>query len=324
MNTPEKPFLWCVVLIIVCTLVISIQLPPVYALNQGSNHNTIDGQTTSKKITSFQGIEFQATFKRQSLTLNLNATNTNKRKVNKSGFVVTIDGSRFYEKRGLSFHNSEKKEWRISIAHGINTIRRGHTVTISTFGDSVQFNFTKEINSSNSRSVPTPYIQNVEVANGTIDGDPSAVAKVTVVNPSIHPYPLKLMVHTLGTDGSFYGASVAPGGTDTITVELLDERGTQIAGEARLYAGNLSEGDGAMDQVGFVGQAGENTKTWNETYEPIEGPWRSDGYEYRNATYEDETSLAERLSGGHEIFGIPIVYLVSGLVVGLVLARRIR
>jgi hypothetical protein len=132
------------------------------------------------------------------------------------------------------------------------------------------------------------------------------------------------MVHTLGTDGSFYGASVAPGGTDTITVELLDERGTQIAGEARLYAGNLSEGDGAMDQVGFVGQAGENTKTWNETYEPIEGPWRSDGYEYRNATYEDETSLAERLSGGHEIFGIPIVYLVSGLVVGLVLARRIR
>lgn len=320
MIKPRKPLLRGIVLIIVCSLVLSIPISPAHALNQNF-YNTVDQYTIGKEITSFQGVKYDVNFDSQILALRVDAINTNNDAVNKTGFIVTVDGDRFFEKRDLSFQSGGRKNWRINITHGMDVLRRDHTIVVSTFGDSAQFNFTKEIDSSKSRSIPKPHIKNIEVANGTIDGEPSAVAKVTVVNPSIHPYPLKLMVHTLGTDGSFYGASVPPGGQDTITVELLDERGAQIAGEARLYAGNLSEGDGAMDQVGFVGRAGEDTKTWNETYEPIKGPWRSDGYEYRNETLEEESSLAERLSGGYDVFGIPAVYLIAGLGLGFLLFR---
>lgn len=292
----------------------------VLANTQYSFDDETGNAVEKDELKSSYGIQYTVQFYKYNYTLFVDAHNPNDHDVNYSGFVVMVDNHELLDLT-KNFSSDEYQSWKIGYLDGVNTLKRNHTVTISTYGDSTEFSLTKEFELPNSGPVPTPYIDEVTITNGTIDGEPSAVAKVTVVNPSIHPYPLKLMVHTLGTDGSFYGASVPPGGQDTITVELLDERGAQIAGEARLYAGNLSEGDGAMDQVGFVGRAGEDTKTWNETYEPIKGPWRSDGYEYRNETLEEESSLVERLSGGYDVFGIPAVYLIAGLGLGFLLFR---
>ncbi len=110
------------------------------------------------------------------------------------------------------------------------SIENKHTVTISTYGNYTTYNFTKEINASATQEIPTPYISNVTVADGTVDGERSAVAYVTLVNPSIRRYPTKLFVHTLGTDGSFYAPSPQPNNSTTVKVELLDERGYEDCG----------------------------------------------------------------------------------------------
>lgn len=304
--------------ILICVVMVVMSVPIV---SPKENYAKTDKNTEKAIIVSEQDVKFEIVFDLDTLTISISAVNENGGEVKYSSFNLAVDGRYLYE---TSLNLSNQEEWNrvINVTNGLNTINRRHVITASTVGSYTEFKFTKEINSSSPGPIPTPYIQDIKVTNGTIDGEPSAVAKVTVANPSIHPYSLKLMVHTLDTDGSFYGASVSPGENRTITVELLDERGSQIAGEARLYAGNLSKGDGAMDQVEFVGRAGEDTKTWNETYGPIKGPWRSDGYEYHNETYEDDESLAERLSGGYEIFGVPIIYAVPVLVVGVVLLRR--
>ena len=162
----------------------------------------------------------------------------------------------------------------------------------------------------------------MEVTNGTINGEPSAVANVTLVNPSKQLYSTKLMVHTVGTDGSLYPASVRPESSRTITVELLDDRGAEIAGEARLYTGNMTTKEGAMDQVEFAGQAGEQTQVWDASYEPVRPTWMKNNYEYHNDSYP--RSLPEKLSGGYEVSGVPIVYVALALLVGWFVVRKRR
>ncbi|WP_244605522.1 hypothetical protein [Halorussus marinus] len=197
-----------------------------------------------------------------------------------------------------------------------------HTVTFSTYGNHTQFNFTREIDSSDSGSIPTPKITDVEVTMGTAKGQESVVANVTLANPSEQLYSTKLMVHTVGTDGSLYPASVRPGDTRTISVELLDERDAEIAGEARLYTGNMTTEDGAIDQVEFAGTVEDDTAVWNAPYEPVRPTWMDDNYEYENASYERD--IGAKLSRGHEVGGVPAVFVAAALVVGLVSLRRLR
>lgn len=315
-------FMQGMALIIVISIVFSLLVAPATGEIESSKCDS-NNASQSTKITSFRDIEYRIVYLRSSGILKINGCNPSDRRVEGTGIDVTVDKYSLFT-NDVTFEPGETKSWEINVTYGLDVLQKPHYVYVSTFGDSTRFNFTKEIDPSNPGPIPTPYIEEVRVTNGTIDGEPSAVAKVTVVNPSIQTYPTKLAVHTLDTDGSFYPASAAPGGKNTITVELLDERGTQIAGEARLYAGNLSKGNGAMQQVGFVGRAGEDTKTWNETYEPVKAPWRDEPYEYHNATYEENTTWAERLSGGYEVFGVPVAYLVGALLVGLALVRRWR
>ncbi len=144
---------------------------------------------------------------------------------------------------------------------------------------------------------------------------------MTIENPGNQLYGASLLVHTTGTDGSFYLASPGPYGNKTIKVELLDERGSVIKGEARLYDENMSDESTAYDQVGFVGQAGENTSMWNESYEPGMPPWASDPYTYENES--DQQSLAMQASGGQAFYDIPLAYLVGALLVGVGVLKRL-
>lgn len=279
-------------------------------------------QTTSTKtIIDSGGIVHDIEPKIENNTIIVETTNPNNWDNKIAGYNIRVDG---YPVQKVDFRldQNESRTKKINITPGINVNQDNHTVTFSTYGNSTQFNFTREINSSNSGEVPTPHISNVEVANGTAKGEPSAVANVTLVNPSEQIYSTKLMVHTVGTDGSLYPASVRPGDTRTISVELLDERGTEIAGEARLYSGNMTTREGAIDQVEFAGRAGSETSVWDTSYEPVRPTWMDDHYEYENASYE--RGLGEKLSRGHEIRGIPLAYPVVAFLVGLVAVRKLR
>lgn len=279
-------------------------------------------EIVTRTIESKDGIEFTVRFDEDRSTLRLTGMNTNGQDVESSGIVVTADGSRIFEST-MNISTSETWSRRIDYEPGIDALEKHHSVTVSTFGNYTRFNFTRTVE-PNRTEIPTPYISSVKIQNGTIDGEPSSVANVTVVNPSMQTYPTKLMVHTTGTDGSFYAPSVVPGESRTITVELLDDRGSMIAGEARLYAGNFSKGDGAMDQVEFVGQAGAATESWNRSYEPVTGPWDERSYAYENESLDPPT-FAEEVSAGLTFGGYPLIYSVGGgLVVLTGLFRRLR
>jgi len=238
-----------------------------------------------------------------------------------TGYVISVGNQRVYSS-DLRLSSGETHTERINLTPGINVNQDNHTVTFSTYGNHTQFNFTREIDSSDPGAIPTPKITDVEVTNGTVKGKPSVVANVTLANPSEQLYSTKLMVHTVGTDGSLYPASVRPGDTRTITVELLDDRGAEIAGEARLYTGNMSTEEGAIDQVEFAGGVEGDTEVWNTSYEPVRPTWMDNNYEYENASYE--RSIGAELSRGHEVGGIPVAYLAAALVGGVVALRKIR
>ncbi len=193
----------------------------------------------------------------------------------------------------------------------MNIVKKQHDIRITTYDNATEFHITHDFNSTHPVGAPSPYISNVNITNGTIHGKPSAVAKVTIKNPGIQSYSMMLMVNTEGTDGSMYGASVAPGGQRTITVQLLEKRGTKVAGEARLYTGNLSKGNGALDEVGFVGQAKHETHQWNKTYSPVRAPWQKNSYHYRNDSVDTggDTTL-ERV--GSALSTTQIIYICAG------------
>ncbi len=239
----------------------------------------------------------------------------------KAGFVVYIDNKRF-QRMFFNLSSGQKVQKEINMTHKLDVVKDKHTATVSTTGNATIYNFTEKINATTTTKVPTPYISNIRVADGTIDGDPSSVAYVTVVNPSMRHYSMDLFVFTLGTDGSYYPAIPQPHNSTTIKVELLDKQDTKIAGEARLYTGNLTKKSGGLDQVGFAGTAGKGTNQWNESFKPVRPTWMSNHYHYTNDSYDQ--SFGEKLSANHKVDGIPVIYLTLALlvIVGLLFVWR--
>lgn len=238
-----------------------------------------------------------------------------------SGYIVLVDDTRF-QREFFDLKPGEHVERNMEFTKALDVIKDNHSITISTYGNLTNYNITEKINASATTKIPTPYIANVTVADGTIDGKPSSVAYVTIVNPSMRRYSTKLFVHTLGTDGSFYVPSPQPHNSTRIKVELLDKEDTKIAGEARLYTGNLTKKSGGIDQVGFAGKAGEETEQWNESFQPVRPTWMSNHYHYTNDTYSQ--GPAEKLSGNQEVGGIPIIYFTPALFIGLLFVWRWR
>lgn len=287
----------------------------------GSAGSIAQNDTASETVVSGEGIVYYIIFDKDDSTASVQVRNPTDWEDKITGYIIRVDGQRVHDS-DFRLDQGEERTETVNITPGINVNEDEHTVTFSTYGNATQFNFTREIDSSNSGTVPTPHISDVEVANGTAKGEPSAVANVTIVNPSDQLYSTKLMVHTVGTDGSLYPASVRPGDSRTIEVELLDERGAEIAGEARLYTGNMTTEEGALDQVEFAGQAGAETSVWDASYEPVRPTWMNDNYEYENASYE--RGLGEKLSRGYDIEGIPVIYFAVAVLLGGMTLRRFR
>lgn len=281
-------------------------------------------KTITKTMTSMSGLNYHLRFDSAAHTLDVNATNpTNTTK--SSGIVVKVDGVEMQDK-DVRLPPDENWSTTVNVTSWVNALPTKHLVRVSTFGSTRTFEFDFAVEPENSTVVPTPYISQTEISRAVVDGELSTVANVTVVNPSNQMYPTKLMVHTEGTDGSFYAAIVPPEKSETVTVELLDDSESTVVGEARLYVDQFNDSEGGIDQVGFVGRVGGNTSMWNESYEAVEGPWSDDPYQYTNASV-GEASIVERASGGHEVQGAPAVVPVASIAVlaaAVLIVRRLR
>ncbi len=238
-----------------------------------------------------------------------------------TGYSIEVDGETIYQPR-LRLDQGETGKKTINITSGINVNQDKHTIRFSTYGNTTYLNFTRDINTSNTGNVPVTHIENVTLRNGTTRGEPATVADITLVNPSDQIYSTKLFVHTTETDGRHRAASVRPGDTRTITVKLNEKPGTKVAGEARLFTGNLTSKDGALDQVEFVGQAGKDTSTWDRSYDPVRPTWMDDHYQYENDSVRQ--SFGEKVSGGYEIQNIPIAYLAVAFVGAALVVLKLR
>ncbi|WP_238398124.1 hypothetical protein [Halorussus salinus] len=299
------------VLLVVCTP-ISVGLASPEAIGAGNEN---------REVKSASNTEYTVSFDDEDSMVKVVTENPTNEQIRLAGYVVTVDGKQVHEAE-LNLSEDEERIQNINLTKGINVNRDNHTVVFSTYGAHTQFNFTRKIDSADPGPIPTPYIADVEVTEGTIEGKSSTVANVTLVNPSEQIYSTKLMVHTVGTEGSLYPASVRPGDTRTITVELLDDRGAKVAGEARLYTDNLTDADSGIDQVEFAGQVGTETSVWNASYEPVRPTWMQNNYEYHNDSYAP--GPATKLSRGYELAGIPVIYVLVGVVLGLFAFRKFR
>ena len=241
----------------------------------------------TRSVTSATGIEYVVEFNNDTDTVTLTALNLDSRS-HVSSFGVYVDD---YQRKAKTLELSQNESWSKSwdVSSSIDATRKEHQVTFSTSGETVSFNFTREIDLSNKSEVPTPRITNVEVTNGTVYGNETAVLEVTVENPADQLYGSNLMVHTLETNHSRFGGATAPPGQETTVQVPLDEpRGATVAGEVRLYDRNLSDAEDGFDQREFVGRAGGDTQVWNRTYEPADPHWaESGGYRYENETMEE-------------------------------------
>lgn len=286
---------------------------------ENESPNTEGDDLVERKLTSWSGIKYTVTFNKSSRILSVLAKNPRSKKIH-TGTAVRVDGRRIGT---TSFNLSAGESWSNSwnVTSGFHVHKDEHKITFATFENATNFYVTFPINATDSPNIPSPRITDVRIANGTIEGSPSSVAYVTIENPGNQLYGASLLVHTSGTGGSYYTATTAPNGNRTIKVELLDERGAVIKGEARLYDENMSDASTAYDQVGFVGQAGKNTSMWNETYEPGMPPWAGDPYTYQNES--DQQSLVMQASGGQTFHGIPLVYFGGALLGGLVVLKRL-
>lgn len=238
-----------------------------------------------------------------------------------TGYSLEIDDQTINQSR-LSIDEGETGKRTINITSGINVNQDDHSIRFSTYGNSTYLNFTREIDSANTGQVPVTHIENVTVRDGKYRGQPATVADITLANPSDQIYSTKLFVHTTETDGRHKAASVRPGDTRTITVKLNEKPGTKVAGEARLFTGNLTQKEGAFDQIEFVGQAGGETSTWDRSYDPVKPTWMDDHYRYENDSVRQ--SFGERVSGGHEIQNVPIAYLAVAFLGAALVVLKLR
>lgn len=309
-----------VVLIVVLLMISGVCQAPVV---QATSFNDGGEDVVTKNMTSETGVQYTLKFSAQKQSVTVFAQNPTNR-TRHAGIVVSVDDRTAYDS-DLRLASGGRWNETITASPSLDALRDVHVVRVSTYGATRAFEFEYPIDAENTSDVPTPYIADSTVSRGTIDGERSTVVNVTVVNPSNQQYPTKLMVHTEGTDGSISLPTIPPGESETVTVELLDDAGTTVVGEARLYAGRFNESEGGIDQVGFRGRVDGPTTTWNESYEAVEGPWSDDPYQYENASVGDDSNLMDRLSANQEVRGVPAVIpgaVVLLAVAGLVLARR--
>ncbi|WP_135535520.1 hypothetical protein [Halostella pelagica] len=273
-----------------------------------------ESENETKNVTSEFGVEYTVRFDSERNKLHIYSSNP-KDGYRNEGFKIKVDGyMNTYESLNLSANETWSDSFNIT--RNIDVQRDEHTVRFYPTGEeTIEFNFTRDIDPSNTSEVPAPRITSVEVANGTPYGRETSVVRVTVENPAEQLYGTKLMVHTLETDHNRRAdATAPPGGETTVQVPIEEPQGAMVAGEVRLYDNNLSDTDHGFDQREFVGEADGDTQVMNRTYEPARDPYgKKPGYVYENESMEavvEDANESEPTPMEHVITGVGVLVFV--------------
>lgn len=272
----------------------------------------------TKQYTHPMGVEYGITFSENIERMEVIVTNPTERELPAS-FHVEVDT--WYSK-GVNFEISpgEERVFTYNLTEGIDFMRDEHSIRFIGGPESVYFNFTKEIDPVNTTEYPTPEITDITLENGTFRNEQRTFINVSAYNPSGRSMTLVIRAHTLETTG-FYGLiQFSPHSSSTETIILNEKPGELVAGEVRMYTGNFSEGDGALDQVEIKGRSGEETQWSHEEYETVVAPWEDEDDHY---VYENESVHREKIGAPETLKESPVAW-IAGVLVLLFGFRRVQ
>lgn len=295
----------------VVVLLVVFTFAPLVSSGQADDETDVQ---TARLSSGVSDVRYNVTFYRSNLTLRIQGKNPGG--TTKASHVIRVDNTTIAEeykpiKRG--------DRWRdeVNITNEIHGFRESHEVTVSTWGDSVTFEFERDVDASRTTTVPVPTVTNVSLTTTTYLGDRYAAVNVTMHNPSVHAYLVSAMADTTRTNGIHRAVGLRNHTTNSVTVPLKQPPG-EVHGEVRIYGGQANEADDALTQVEFHGVTNGSTTFREEPYVPVPEPaFAPEGQQYRYR--RDDRALpgdtvAEAVGGWNRLLLAAALVLLLGLV----------
>lgn len=264
----------------------------------------------TKYYTHPMGVEYVVTFNEDTENITVRVSNPTEREL-PAAFRVDVD-ERYSKWEPLELSPGKDRVYTYDLSEGVDFMRDEHTVRFVGGPDALYFNFTEKIDPVNTTEYPTPEITDISLENGTFRNEQRTFINVSAHNPSGRSMTLAIRAHTLETTG-FYGLLHLPAHSSSNETIVLNEKpGELVAGEVRMYTGNFSEGDGALDQVEIKGRVGEETQWSHEEYETVVAPWEDEDDHY---VYENESVHREKIGAPETLKESPVAWVVGALMV---------
>lgn len=238
-----------------------------------------EGDTRTEIHESHGRTEYVFTYNRSAQRVCAVAKSTGERK-GFFGYSVWIDGSRISSIDTKELEPGDTFRENQTITEGIDATKDNHSILITSYGKSVQFNFTQEIDPMKEGGVPTPHIKNISTKrNGTKSGQPNIIVDVEEGGRNYNP---EAVVKTFESNLRWLG-----GDYSTRLSEANDE---VIVGTVKLYGDTYYTGT-KWDRVSFVSYPNGTYETW----EPEFGEIPTDReIESRQIYYENESAKKYR------------------------------
>lgn len=241
-----------------------------------------DSAAVEKKFTSMVGIEYSASFDPTTHRLSIEVENPQGRSFS-TGYRIIVDKKTVYD-TDFTIAPGHRKQRDFNISRNLSILSPDHEIIVSTYGGSATFQFQQKLD----RSYGTyPYFTDVEMGSKQIGPRNYSAVNVTIRNPGPRSYLLRVVAYTLNTSGYYSSIFVPANGSGTASVPLEEGFDDPVAGELRLYRGNISDAEDGIDQVEFTSEREGETAFQRQAYEPITPPWEPNPYEYENETFED-------------------------------------
>jgi len=235
-----------------------------------------DGETQMGAHNFYGRIEYAITYNRSTQRVCAVAKNTGER--NRSfGYTIVTDNFRILESDPVELEHGERFRDTQEITGGIDATIDNHSVEVSLYNITHQFNFTQNISTMNEGGVPTPHFENLSVKrNGTTSGQPRIDVKVE--NEGARTYVPEAEVRTLESDSRSLGGDYS--------VRLSEDNDDVIVGTVRLYGGKFNPNT-KFDRVSFVSYPNGTYEIWEPEFGEI--PTREE-IEEGGIYYENETA----------------------------------
>lgn len=277
--------------------------------------------TETQQYTDRWGIEYTIEFDRMDETILVTVNNPTGEESPSSFRVVMDDGYSVYER--FELRPKESRSFSYDFTQAVDVTRYNHSVRFNAGPDPLWFNYTKSIDPSTTKEYPVPEITGVSVETTQYRGEERSIINVTGHNPSSRFWTLTIRAHTFETNGHYGIIQFSPHNSSYEQIILNEKPGELVGGEVRMYYGNFSEADGAVDQVEIKGKSTGEVSWSHEEYEPVVPPWEDEDDYY---VYENKSVHREKIGAPETIEESPVAWIVGAvlLVFGLSRIRKYR